>query len=593
LIIIVFTLIKAPYLEKDFTGKHHTKYNAYVEPAMHMVKEKNLFLNKRKYVVDPINNPNGDLEKFGQLPALEFLLATSYAILPFLKIELATRIVTHLIGILILILLFLFLKKWLKTNQSLWAVFLLSINPLFIFSTFVTVYDSLLILITLITLFFISNFIQTNSFKNIFLSSFFIGLGLICKYSILIWLLPITFLILLFNSKKLTETIKLTLLIILIVIFILLGFRYTIVDLPTKVFSLGSVFYLTLFWSFFLCTLFFMSKNIYTFLFKKIKFQRIGNVLSTLFLFINFIIFIFIIFSKKFQSFGNFLTDSRLIFDIKLYYNLLISQQIEYLTISLFLIGLIGLITTFIFSKNKLKTNLIPISFFLGTFVYFILASKSIFFHEYYSLILSLSFSISASIFIVKITENIKNKKAYIFYIFIFLLAILPSVIKKNHENLNRSNDDIFLASEYLIKNTEENDLFIDDNGKVPTLSIYTERGRAWKSFLNTDTFRNLVKEKGFGAAMEKYKIKYLVTTMSEPNYILYVDAFIKDETLSSSSYLDRGQLIINQLHSNSKDQFSAEEMSKRLELVDKFKIKNKFLLEKQVGSYNFYKFKD
>ena len=72
LAITAFTWIKVPYLTAPFTGEHSMKYNTYVEPAVYMVQKDSMLWNQKKYVSDPVHNPEGIFPKFEHLPLMEW-----------------------------------------------------------------------------------------------------------------------------------------------------------------------------------------------------------------------------------------------------------------------------------------------------------------------------------------------------------------------------------------------------------------------------------------------------------------------------------------------------------------------------------------
>ena len=88
--------------------------------------------------------------------------------------------------------------------------------------------------------------------------------------------------------------------------------------------------------------------------------------------------------------------------------------------------------------------------------------------------------------------------------------------------------------------------------------------------------------------SMKKYKIKYLITTAKNPKYEKFVN-FFTSEKLQSTSYR-RNDIILSKLNNNY-DYFS--DMDRRQELIEKYDIKNKFKLEKQIGDYRFFIFQN
>jgi hypothetical protein len=99
-ILLVFTGIKAPYLDVPFTGEQHrTKYTTYVEPAVYMADRNNIFWYQQKYASDPVTNPEGIQSKFPHLPLFEWGLYIAYKTIPIGNLEFKTRLFTHFIGL--------------------------------------------------------------------------------------------------------------------------------------------------------------------------------------------------------------------------------------------------------------------------------------------------------------------------------------------------------------------------------------------------------------------------------------------------------------------------------------------------------------
>jgi hypothetical protein len=101
--LMVFTAIKLPYLQAPFTGEHSMKYSTYVEPATYMLQKGTMLWYQKKYVADPLSNPQGIFPRFDHLPLMEWGLYLAYRTFPGTKMELTTRIVTHVIGLLTLL----------------------------------------------------------------------------------------------------------------------------------------------------------------------------------------------------------------------------------------------------------------------------------------------------------------------------------------------------------------------------------------------------------------------------------------------------------------------------------------------------------
>jgi hypothetical protein len=106
--------------------------------------------------------------------------------------------------------------------------------------------------------------------------------------------------------------------------------------------------------------------------------------------------------------------------------------------------------------------------------------------------------------------------------------------------------------------------------------------------YLETDKeFKKSIKNAGFKNTMEKYNVSYLVTYKDEPRYIEWAYVFYDMEM---PQYIDRTYIILYQL--NPKEQYYPDE-SKRIKIVEDYKIEEKFILEKQIGDYSIYAFQN
>ncbi len=581
-ILIIFTAIKVPYFDLNFTGEHTMKYNSYVEPAKYMAEQNNPFWNQKKYFSDPINNPKGISNSFGHIPIMEWGLLSTYKLFPNNSLEFNTRLFTNFIGLLILISAYIFFKFYFSKMQSLIILFLMAINPIISFATFVTILDSFLILFMFLSLIFLNKYIKDDNIKFLFLAGLFFGIGNSIKYSLFLWLAPISFLLIFFNRKSIALFFKDYGIYILLAILPILTIKTSIKYLPSNL-----LFGLSLFlcWIIFYSILFYSLKKYNDKLKSLVKnILKYKLILISSFLLILVLGLIFLKFTNILSLSNEFLTDLKLILNYDMYKHMLLEQFKIYMTPNLFFIGLIGL-GCLLFVKNK-NIQKISISFLIGSLIYWILASKVIFFHNYYTLIIMILFCILSSIIFMMFKA--KNKFYGIVVIFLFLLIVFPSSHKSNIDELSKEKEGFLEASMYLENHTNIDELYIDEKYLL-SLTIKTNRSRVGELyFLERPKFKEDIKNMGFRDTMHKNNIKYLITTAKEPKYEKFVNLFTNEE-LQSTSYR-RSDIILSKLDENY-DYFS--DIDKRKELVDKYDIKNKFKLEKQIGVYRFFTFQN
>jgi len=104
-----------------------------------------------------------------------------------------------------------------------------------------------------------------------------------------------------------------------------------------------------------------------------------------------------------------------------------------------------------------------------------LLASKSIFIHIYYSLIIMITLTICAAYFIHFVARSIKEPLQQSIILLCFLSMILPPILDATNGRMqNYLNVDNVIR---YIKNNTEPDEFILFEGFLTPLSIYTGRG--------------------------------------------------------------------------------------------------------------------
>ncbi|WP_440956350.1 glycosyltransferase family 39 protein [Methanosarcina sp. Mfa9] len=583
-ILFLFTAIKAPYFDVSFTGEHTMKYNAYVEPAKYMYENHNPFLYRKSYQADPVNNPLGIFNTFSQLPLLEWGLAATYTLMPFNSLEVNTRLFTHFIGILILISAYVFFKNWFSKEESLIIIFLMAINPIISFTTFVTVADSLLLLLTFISLNYASKYIEEERIKHLFFAGLFFGIGVATKYSIILWEAPIFTMLLILNKKTdMCTFVKSVGIFGLMGVLPAIAFKTSLKYLPTDA-LLSTISFII--WIVIISC-------VYTTIIKKEN--NIDNIISKAtqnkLLFVGAIIsgisigITFLCVTQAYRLFHEFLTDPKLIFNWDMYAYMLNKQFKEYMTENVFYLGLVGFIFSLYSGFSKQKIALI--TFLVGSFFYWILASKVIFFHNYYTNIIIIVFCISIGSMIYRVSRFYDNKFFFISIILVFSLLVYPTSYNANVNRLNEEIDQYSLmqVAQYLLENTNENEIYIDDS-YILTLTILTGRPRIDESNLIQDEISESIKTIGFSESMKKYNISCVITTRNTPRYERYVNIFT-DENLGSVSY-GRRDIILSRLNP---DYHSSGDIERRNQLIKECNIQNKFILEQKLGPYRIFSF--
>lgn len=584
LILTLFTIVKAPYFGISFTGEHTMKYNTHVEPAKYMYERNDPFWMQRKYQSDPVNNPQGIFSTFGSPPLHEWGLLTTFYLFPNNTLEFNTRLWTHFLGIIMLILGYCFLKKWCSKNITLIIIFLLSINPILNFIYFVTVEDSFLLIFMFASLIFLTNYIKSNNIKDLYWAGIMFGIGNVNKYSLFLWLAPIAFIIIVSYNKKIQDIIKTFGIYTILSLIPIITFRTSLRNLPN---NLVMSLVLFLLWIIGYILLYYILK-----LFERNIDKTISIILRNKILLIIIIILsisgsiVFFQITQLYRFSNEFLTDLTLIFNWDMYWHML-NQFKFYMTPSVYYIGLIGFL---ILAINKFKKYRILLgSLLVGSLVYWILASKSMFFHNYYTGIIMITFVVGAGFISYLFAKTNPDKRFFIIVIILIMFIIVPISLSYNTQRISKEADveSLKQVAQFLIENTEEHEIFIDDS-YILSVIFYVNRPRIEEFRLIQDEIITSIQEIGFGSTMKSYNISFLITTRNTPRFDRYVNLFTIED-LQSVAYR-RGENIISRLDIASQ-YFS--DIKIRNKIIESENIASKFVLEKEFGRYKIYSFAD
>ncbi len=585
-ILIVFTFVKAPHFENNFTGAHPMKYGAYVEPALYMAKNDDFTKHQRKYYADPINNPEGFDKALPSFPAIQWSLASMLKIFPNSSIELITRIFMHLVGVIFLIFAFLFTKSFINNTFALIYILLLGTNPIVAFSTYLTVYDSFNMMLLFISLFLLAKYLKNRENTLLIgLAGLFIGLGVAAKVSILIWALPLIIIFIFFKSPTVSTKIFDF---ITYMLFVLI--TYFTIKFATSRISLSGQESLALLFagiSFFICFFKILHSKKEDIILKLDNLQKRKSFLPTIILFIGIMVLFSYSFFFSTDLIENFLADKKLLFNLDMYLFMIKNYLIPYTTLPIILLSASGYVLL-LFEKSK-SLKILTFTFLITAVFFLFIASKSIFFHSYYYLFIISAVLISSSYTIYKIKGAFKDTSySNIFLILVFIL-ILPAPIKEIDEHLGAQAHDFGKALAYLKENTEEGDFFLDDSG-VTYFTLYSDTKRVGDLVMLEDKkFKESVRGIGFGDTMRRYNIKYLISFHAEPEYEKYANIFSEEELLRPS--YRRSDLILSVVNPEKYHYF--EDLEEREEIVKIYDLKNKFVLEKQIGAFKFFRFEN
>jgi hypothetical protein len=290
----------------------------------------------------------------------------------------------------------------------------------------------------------------------------------------------------------------------------------------------------------------------------------------------------------KYMDFSNlsddFLTDTSLLFNHKLYQYMLRIQFKEYMTPNMFWLAIVGIIMILPMKENKFKK--LAISFLIGSVIYWIMASKAMFFHNYYTMVIMILFCLSGAFVIYYILSNIQGKLGKAFIIILFTLLVSPQAYRANIDRL-KMNEDISGINDYILRNTNNGDIIVSEL-PFSVITINTGRSLIYTFRLVDDiTFRDDVKKDGFSNTMRKYRMKYLITDSENPTYIDFAPLFA--ETKIRYPRWDRRLLILEKI--DKQNYYRSENLHELEKIVQNYNINEKFHLEAKIGKFKFFTF--
>ncbi len=582
-ILIVFTAIKMPYFGLPFTGEHASKYNTYVEPAMYMSEHNNPLWYQLRYVANPLHNPDGIRPMFNTLPVLEWGLFLAYEFLPFGSLEVKTRLASHIIGILILVCGYVFFYRWVPKSMALLITGLTAVNPVIHLATFVTVLDSVVIVFMFVSLSLLSDYLESRDTRRLYWAALVFGLGTSVKYSLFLWLAPIAGCLIWYRSDSVERSVRDAGIYVGLSLLPVVMTRTTVRYLPGSpmfgMVGLGMwIIAYALLYSLLPVWEGRITYQVQRLLKAKLALTFVGLSVVVMGLGVTQVLGLHNYADK-------FLTDGHLLLNYKMYKYMAWHQFKEYMTPIVFKIGMLGIAILCLAKGTRLKR--VSFAFCSGSLVYWVLASKSMFFHVYYTLIIMITFSLLAGTAIYYVMTAMDRPLMKGLFLLFFGALIVPRTLEATAHRLGRY-EDISEVIAFVLNNTQRSDIIIHEEYYTP-VTIYTGRAFVRAFQLADDKFRDDVRKIGFAATMAKYRVKYLFTPHDEPSYRDFAEV-IEDAGVLGSTY-DRNYAICERLKIRCE---GSEKVHRRLDdIVVARKIKEKFRLEKKVGKFSFYRFVD
>ncbi|MGE5753273.1 MAG: ArnT family glycosyltransferase, partial [Deltaproteobacteria bacterium] len=464
--IVVFTAIKAPYFAAPFTGEHSMKYNTYVEPALHMVEKGSMLWYQKKYIADPVSNPEGIVGKFDHLPLMEWGLYATYKLFPGAGIERKTRWFNHLIGILILLAAYRFFAGYFPKSFSLLIVWMLSLHPVISFASYVTVLDSIAVLFMFLSLAEVGRYYERGKLSALFRAAVWFGLGNAVKYPLFLWLAPISFLFMLQESKNAVVFLKSYAVYLVVSLFVTFGVMAAVKNLlPSPAFAL----FLLLSLAACLALAWYLIDRHEKVVDRFMEFlwtrKAVLGAVSVGLVLAGIVLLRFVRLTDLAEE---FLTESGLVANFRLYKYMLLDQFKGYMTRNLFWVGLAGTLLAMATREKAMRRVWVP--FLFGSVVYWIVASKSIFFHIYYSMIIMITLTTAAAYFMYFTVVHFRPWIHRAVISLCFVLLTVPPILDAT-EGRMKNFVDVGKVVEFINANTRPDELILFE-GYLTPLSI-------------------------------------------------------------------------------------------------------------------------
>lgn len=579
-ILVAFTLLKAPHLDRSFTGVHSLKYNSYVEPAMYMADHNDPLRHQRPYQADP-ENPEGLFATFGHLPLMEWGLYLTFEGLPFDDIELETRLFTHLVGLGILVLGYFFFRRWVPNELALLTILVAAFNPIVAFSTYVTVNDSLLIFWMFVSLLLMNRYLDSGELRHLYLAGIAGGVGVAVKLSLFLWLVPIVAVFLLTERVPLHRRVASTLFFAVSALLPLLAVRTAVTGLPGAPVTSGL---LTLAWVIVLWILYAAFASAEERI--RLAIRRAAQVpwLGWTILAGVGSLGVFLFVKLRFTRYApQFLTDLDLLFEPRFYLYMASEQFRDYLTPPVTYLAGAGALLFFLGKRSDARR--VFLALVVGSLVYWVVASKAMFFHNYYTLILMITASFAAAAVAYAILARLPRPSEKV-VVALLGAAVFLRPAQRAADELLGLEEDISPLVEFVRANTSSRDLLLHE-GYYSALGIYTRRPLVRAYRLTTPSVRQDIASRGFEATMRDRGIKYLITPFDHPSYRDFAPVF--DTTSLREPAYNRNYNICRTVNLDCPE--LADDYEKLDRIVARHDIPSKFRLVTQVGKFKIYSF--
>jgi hypothetical protein len=227
----------------------------------------------------------------------------------------------------------------------------------------------------------------------------------------------------------------------------------------------------------------------------------------------------------------------------------------------------------------------IALAFCFGSLVFWVVASKSMFLHNYYTIILMATSSILAAIPVYYLLNTVPSTGARILVGLLLLLLIVPNSYRAATERISKF-EEVSSAVEFVKKNTKQGDLILHE-GFLEAMVIYTGRAFVRPYRLVNDQIKNDIQRIGFSETMNKYRIRYFMSPYDKPIYEDFAPLFL--ETKNDRPSFERTYFIKSRIGTQDAD--LQKEHAELESSIEKYRIREKFTLVAKLGRVRFYSF--
>jgi hypothetical protein len=437
----------------------------------------------------------------------------------------------------------------------------------------------MLILFMFVSFTQLTSYFESKNTDALLLSAVTFGLGISIKYSLLLWMLPISLMIMYYRKKSPSGFIF-NCIVYTMTGLILVAAAKTSVNILPGAFYKGIVTVFT--WGLVILGIRYGLKK-YESAICGILEQLLQRRILIFSISLIAVAAAYLVFHMSdFNNYSDdFITDRYLFFNVRMYKYMVVSQFKNYMTENLLYASITGFLLVLAVCKNNITK--IVISFSFGSLFYWILTSKVMFFHNYYTLIIMITGSILAGFAMYYILFPLNSKLTKILIGGLLFLFVFPTSFRESTKNISKY-EDYSQAIEFIKEHTDGKDKLIYE-GPLGPIAIYTRRSLVRPYRLDNDQIRKEIRETGFADAMRKYGIKYLLSPYEKPKYIDYANLFSNTKIYYPSS--NRRYLILERIGMITED--LSENYSNLEDIVREYNIHDKFILVSDFGNIKIY----